>query len=488
MRKELFSHCFKKAIVLALALVTLFMVVSCVPKQLATPRFTAKEFSDKLSYIITVVPVDNALSYELKADGKIISTELDGTYKVAKKDTEQTVTVVAKARSNGFRDSEAQRMTIPAKDRLATPNFEYGYLIANPGIFVIEEVPVENATSYEVKLDGKVLTVNASRNRYKVERTTSKQTVTVVAKANRYADSNPQIITVPAKEQLKTPTFTFTDRGDTVAIKVVPVEKATDYEVRVNGKVLTAKSGENKYTVVKKFQKQTVTIVAKADGYIDSESLIITIPPKCTHLNTVWSIETDSNNSIQVKNQGVCSNCGTTIATTATTITAGDTVKMGTYNNKAIEWDVKKDASTNEIVLLSKYNLYNSSFGSSVTWKDSTIRSDLDPDGTVDKLNLKSYTSIIKPVSHTEKGKTSEDKVYLLSYDEAGFNGNRVFSDNDSRVGKVKNGASQDWWLRSPCTRVSVYCVNSDGDWFGVNLSGYFKDSIGVRPALQLNL
>jgi hypothetical protein len=81
-----------------------------------------------------------------------------------------------------------------------------------------------------------------------------------------------------------------------------------------------------------------------------------------------------------------------------------------------------------------------------------------------------------------EDGNPTEDRVFLLSLDEA----DKYFKSDARRVAKFK-GRSGGWWLRSPgisdlgaSNVFSVGCVNSIGS--------RVDDRNGVRPALWLSL
>lgn len=95
----------------------------------------------------------------------------------------------------------------------------------------------------------------------------------------------------------------------------------------------------------------------------------------------------------------------------------------------------------------------------------------------------------------TNGGNDTEDKVFLLSEKEA----DTLFSNDDERIAKATEYAEKSgvyvnkekaarWWLRSPGDDSDGAAVVYDDGWV-IRFGDYVDDgSVGVRPALHLNL
>ena len=186
----------------------------------------------------------------------------------------------------------------------------------------------------------------------------------------------------------------------------------------------------------------------------------------------------------------------------------GDTISFGRYPQdedggvKPIEWTVMK-TEKNKMLLFSKYVLdakqYNEK-SEEVTWETSDIRRWLNSDFYTTAFNDIEQSKILvrtenDPMYGTAGGNDTEDKVFLLSIEEA----ESFFINDGERKAKTtkyaeKAGVYMDdegysWrWLRSPgfhsiCAAILDYrgWVHEDG--FCVDCYAY-----GVRPALWLNL
>lgn len=189
----------------------------------------------------------------------------------------------------------------------------------------------------------------------------------------------------------------------------------------------------------------------------------------------------------------------------------GNTIFFGRYpqdedgREKPIEWTVMK-AEKNKMLLLSKYVLdaqpYNKKF-KEVTWETSDIRRWLNSDFYITAFNDIEQSKIADTLVRTENnpeygtagGNDTEDKVFLLSIEEA----ESFFINDGERKAKTtkyaeKAGVVMDderyawWWLRSPgyngdfAAGVSRYgWVHRIGDHVNIIY-------VGVRPALWLNL
>lgn len=202
---------------------------------------------------------------------------------------------------------------------------------------------------------------------------------------------------------------------------------------------------------------------------------------------------------------------------------AGDNIKFGQY-----EWmvlDVKNSAAliiTREIVELRAYH----NKAGDVTWADCELRSYLNGEfydnfSKEDKANIL-LTSVVNesnPWFDTIGGNDTEDRIFLLSIDEAVC---KYFGDSSENLripkGKYKywftrKDANNEkraaeylgylwwWWLRSPGRKqVKTAYVHGDGN-IGIqgnsalncNLSGVYHPENndvrgGVRPALWMKL
>ena len=191
----------------------------------------------------------------------------------------------------------------------------------------------------------------------------------------------------------------------------------------------------------------------------------------------------------------------------------GETVFFGHYeqdnstsNGKEdIEWIVLDKQGTN-LLLISKYALdcqkYNSSF-TDVTWETCTLRTWLNGTFLNAAFSAAEQKQIVtttvsadkNPKYSTNPGNATQDKVFLLSIDEA----NKYFKTDDARAcagtayayaqGAYKAGNGNCWWwLRSPgYDQLDAAFVNNDGivspGGIGVN-----DDYSAVRPAFWIDL
>lgn len=218
----------------------------------------------------------------------------------------------------------------------------------------------------------------------------------------------------------------------------------------------------------------------------------------------------------------------------------GDRVEFGIWHDKPITWrvlaveDDRALVITEDILAVRPYDdLGVSSSGwiqwddISTTWAESDIRAWLNDEflNTVftweaqEAINLSQLSNPDNPEKGIEGGANTEDRVFLLSIDEA----NRYFSGNDERgasimmteedvqymlrISKDYGGDDRErllnmenslrdyylgqskaywWWLRSPGIHGSNAAgVDSDGSIYG---DGFVRDFAGIRPALWLNL
>ena len=134
-------------------------------------------------------------------------------------------------------------------------------------------------------------------------------------------------------------------------------------------------------------------------------------------------------------------------------------------------------------------------------WKDCEMRTYLNK--TVHNSLPSDLQAVIKTVNKisdngnkdTTTLNTTQDKLFLLSFEEVGFTSNNVFgynvngqgtkynyfSNNASRVKYCLNGEPSFWWLRSAGTNNTdnFFSVHSSGIWY----YGYAGNIYGVAPA-----
>ena len=170
------------------------------------------------------------------------------------------------------------------------------------------------------------------------------------------------------------------------------------------------------------------------------------------------------------------------------------------------------DAQDDKLLLLSRYGLdaqpYNMK-NESVTWKCCTLRTWLNETFINAAFSSEEQQCIlltdVKNVDRYTYGCNTQDKVFLLSYEEAG----KYFASDDARMCAptdyaVAQGASQHgdykvgdglyiclWWLRSPGSGLHMCYVDSKGSKHSVLHNGGFRSNYYrycVRPALWVDL
>lgn len=202
---------------------------------------------------------------------------------------------------------------------------------------------------------------------------------------------------------------------------------------------------------------------------------------------------------------------------------AGDYITFGAYEQdnytsngqEEIEWLVL-DVKDGKVLVISKhaldYEWYHHTMFADVTWETSSLRQWLNNDFINSAFSAGEKTAILtvdvsadkNPKGDTDYGKTTQDKVFLLSYTEA----NKYFTSDYARQCKptvyafAKSNIRENedgycwWWLRTPgFDSDSVVCVGHDGCIFEPgNHAGYTEEwhdvlePIAVRPALWIDL
>ena len=192
----------------------------------------------------------------------------------------------------------------------------------------------------------------------------------------------------------------------------------------------------------------------------------------------------------------------------------GDSLLFGNYEQdnivengaEPIEWYVV-DVSEGRAVLISRFGLAAESFnrgGGKINWEKCTLRKWLNEDfyeaafNEVEKKKIE-FSYLDNPDNHvygTDGGEYTSDKVYILSYYEAG----RYLVTPDSRKllptdYAISHRAEVDadtgfaiWWLRTPGNFPggSTF-VDADGS---LNLQGYnaMVDQLIIRPTIKIIL
>lgn len=163
-------------------------------------------------------------------------------------------------------------------------------------------------------------------------------------------------------------------------------------------------------------------------------------------------------------------------------IEVGSSIRFGAYEQdndltngkEPIEWQVL-EVRENKALLISKYGLdyqqYNTEY-TNITWEDSTLRKWLNRDFLKDAFSITEQDCILittvtadkNPEYDTDPGNATEDKIFILSVEEA-YN---YFPSDEDRCCEAttyaemartrRNGAGTrnpittnfSWWLRSP--------------------------------------
>jgi molybdate transport system substrate-binding protein len=210
----------------------------------------------------------------------------------------------------------------------------------------------------------------------------------------------------------------------------------------------------------------------------------------------------------------------------------GQRVEFGTWRGKPIIWRVltveggRALVVSEDILAVRQYDSLG--IRSSTTWAESDIRAWLNGEfldtaftaGEQRTIDLSKLSNPDNPDYGTEGGADTEDKVFLLSIDEA----NRYFSGNSDRIANLTltekdiqyllgiykdyGGINQEnisaaenqmrnnylgksktfsWWLRSLGSNGSN-AARVHGDGSVESVGNYVRNGDGIRPALWLNL
>ena len=166
-------------------------------------------------------------------------------------------------------------------------------------------------------------------------------------------------------------------------------------------------------------------------------------------------------------------------------VKVGDSFTIGTYNGKALEWDVLAVDKKNEKALLITKDIvslvqFNTLEESSV-WGGSSARDWLASDFFFNAFSDEEQMDVLE-TEITAGGTSTLDRVFLLSEGEA----SQYFEDDKARRSNF-NGELEDWWTLSVGEDTSsAVVVLGEGSIFH---DGYdVKNFEGIRPAFWLDL
>lgn len=169
------------------------------------------------------------------------------------------------------------------------------------------------------------------------------------------------------------------------------------------------------------------------------------------------------------------------------------TIEFGTYNGEPITWLVL-GTQNEKLLLISDKTLFQKAYNekyTDITWADCTLRAYLNGEFFNNCFITEEQTKIVtthlynrdNPDDGTPGGADTDDKIFLLSVDEA----NQYFSSDDSRIYYSADGLEHDWWLRSPgMIARSAAIVYNDGSVGNVGSPVNTDKSQYVRPAMWI--
>ena len=184
----------------------------------------------------------------------------------------------------------------------------------------------------------------------------------------------------------------------------------------------------------------------------------------------------------------------------------GDTIRLGYYDSKPLEWIVLK-IEDDKMLVLSKYGLFSEDFEhrpfGENTWKDSNIRDYLNSEDLIWSLFTENEQAIILETEletddnlfyGVDGGKSTSDKLFLLSIYDILENFDSV---SDTKCTQP-NGKKCAWWLRTPGDRDGkIAFIDSDGTLNAEGVRRYEYTTPGtmqtysvltIRPAMWVAL
>lgn len=182
----------------------------------------------------------------------------------------------------------------------------------------------------------------------------------------------------------------------------------------------------------------------------------------------------------------------------------GDTIKLGNFDGKPIEWIVIR-VEGNKIMAISKYGVCSMAYHSKrepVTWEKSSLRRYLNDeffemylDKNEQEIVLQTHVENKNNMFHTIGGNDTSDRIFLLSIDEA----KRIFNGNNARECVASDYAKANftyvdpdtgnswWWLRSPGAR-DIYAAYIRTDGAINEAGGNIDNPLGVvRPVMWID-
>lgn len=181
-----------------------------------------------------------------------------------------------------------------------------------------------------------------------------------------------------------------------------------------------------------------------------------------------------------------------------------DFIYYGSYKGEPIKWRVLKQDK--EALLLITENIiesipYNTGEKEETTWEKSSLRKWLNGEFLNSTFTNEEKADIIdcdvqaegNPLYSTDPGKSTNDKVFILSIKQA----EQLFKKEKERSTSgtkhaVENGLFEDskhnswWWLRSPGEHGRVTAsVHSDGSILNHGIPVFYSSG-GVRPSIWI--
>ena len=168
-------------------------------------------------------------------------------------------------------------------------------------------------------------------------------------------------------------------------------------------------------------------------------------------------------------------------------IQVGNQVDFGNY-----KWTVLAQENGKALLITTdcvEEREYNEEY-ESITWENCTLRKYLNNE-FYNQFNEEEKSQIVKSKVKnndnseygTAGGNDTEDKIFLLSIDEA----NKYFKSDDERIANY-DGEATWWWLRSPSYNDSYAAGVRSGGYASRDGIRVNYDDGAIRPALWINL
>lgn len=179
-------------------------------------------------------------------------------------------------------------------------------------------------------------------------------------------------------------------------------------------------------------------------------------------------------------------------------VKVGDSFTIGTYNGKALEWDVLAVDKKNEKALLitkdciGYVRFHDTQPPEDLTWETSTLRAWLAGEfadaafSNAEKADILTVVNSNPPNSENGvfAGDSTEDTVFVLSESEM-----RQYYPNPEDMAAFYNGEGVSYWTRTPGDNQQGYiCTYSGGGDLYMTGNFAISDAVCVRPAFWLDL